>query len=66
MYAQLWIAIVMHAIGVEIYLNLTPAENHRLRRISYEKQLEAGYANPGSAGITADGWGDAERYTPRD
>ena len=51
-----------HLIGVEIYLQLTPAESHRLRRISYEKQLEAGFANPGNAGITAaNGWGDAEK-----
>jgi hypothetical protein len=57
-----WIAIFLHTVGVEIYLNLTPAEGERLRRISYEKQLEAGMKNPGSAGLTIDGWGDAEKW----
>ena len=54
----------MHIIGIEIYLGLTPRETERLRVISYEKQLEAGYANPGSAGLTVDRWGDAEKWTP--
>ncbi len=43
---------------------MTPKESERLRQVSYEKQLEAGFANPGSAGLTADRWGDAERWTP--
>lgn len=62
---QLWITIVAHLIGVEIYLALTPRESERLRRVSYEKQLEAGYPQPGSAGLTSDRWGDAEPYKPR-
>ncbi|KAL8889815.1 MAG: hypothetical protein Q9215_002957 [Flavoplaca cf. flavocitrina] len=62
--ANLWICIAVHIIGVEIYLGLTPRETERLRVISYEKQLEAGYANPGSAGLTVDRWGDAEKWTP--
>lgn len=56
---------MLHIIGVEIYLNLTPRESERLRRVSYEKQLEAGFDNPGSAGLTSDRWGDAEMYTPK-
>ncbi|KAL8658014.1 MAG: hypothetical protein Q9226_001348 [Calogaya cf. arnoldii] len=62
--ANLWICIAVHIIGVEIYLGMTPRESERLRRVSYEKQLEAGFANPGSAGLTSDRWGDAERWTP--
>ncbi|KAL9632551.1 MAG: hypothetical protein Q9204_003740 [Flavoplaca sp. TL-2023a] len=62
--ANLWICIAVHIIGVEIYLGLTPRETERLRVISYEKQLEAGYANPGSAGLTVDRWGDAEKWSP--
>ncbi|KAI4156893.1 MAG: hypothetical protein L6R39_000939 [Caloplaca ligustica] len=62
--ANLWICIAVHIIGVEIYLGLTPRESERLRRISYEKQLEAGFANPGSAGLTSDRWGDADKWTP--
>ncbi|KAF2878491.1 hypothetical protein BDV95DRAFT_601130 [Massariosphaeria phaeospora] len=63
--ALLWICIVVHLIGVEIYLGMTPREAERLRQVSYEKQLEAGFANPGCAGLTADRWGDAEKWTPK-
>lgn len=51
---QLWICIAVHIIGVETYLALTPRESEKLRRINYEKHLEAGFANPGSAGLTSD------------
>lgn len=54
----------MHLVGIEIYLQMTPRESARLRRVSYEKQLEAGMKHPGSAGLTTDRWGDAEKYTP--
>jgi hypothetical protein len=57
-----WLSVFLHTIGVEIYLNLTPAEGERLRRISYAKQLEAGMKNPGSAGLTVDRWGDADEW----
>ncbi|EUC45625.1 hypothetical protein COCMIDRAFT_94973 [Bipolaris oryzae ATCC 44560] len=59
-----WVAFALHAIGVEIYLHLTPREAQRLRQVSYQKQLEAGMRNPGSAGLTSDRLGDAERWTP--
>ena len=58
----LWMSILLHLVGVEIYLNLTPAESTRLRSISYERQLECGLAHPGSAGITSDRWGDAPAW----
>jgi uncharacterized membrane protein len=61
---SLWIALVIHAIGVEVYLRLTPAESERLRVVSYERQLEAGFDNPGSAGLTVDRFGDASRWQP--
>ncbi|KAL8721906.1 MAG: hypothetical protein Q9225_001502 [Loekoesia sp. 1 TL-2023] len=54
----------IHIIGVKIYLAMTPRESERLRRVSYEKQLEAGFASPGSAGLTSDRWGDADKWTP--
>ena len=57
-----WIAFVMHAVGLEIYLALTPAESRRLKKVSYEKQLARGYKRPGCAGTTAEMWGDAEAY----
>lgn len=60
----LWMSILLHLVGVEIYLNLTPGETNRMRTVSYERQLEAGFAHPGSAGITADRWGDAPAWQP--
>ncbi|KAK7421986.1 hypothetical protein QQZ08_009707 [Neonectria magnoliae] len=32
----LWLALAIHTIGVEIYLQLTPAEYERLRNVSYQ------------------------------
>jgi hypothetical protein len=61
---SMWIALVIHAVGVEIYLNLTPAESERLRAVSYERQLEAGFKNPGRAGLTVDRFGDAPTWQP--
>lgn len=62
--ASLWISMVLHAVGVEIYLHLTPRETERLRAASHQKQLEAGFRHPGSAGLTADRLGDAEPWSP--
>lgn len=45
-------------------LRLTPAEHNRLRQVSYEKQLEAGMRNPGSAGTTVQKFGDAPPWVP--
>lgn len=55
---SLWIAIFLHAVGVEIYLALTPREAQRLRQISYKRQFEAGYQRPGSAGLVIEEAGD--------
>lgn len=60
----LWLALAIHAVGVESYLQLTPKEAQRLRQVSYQRQLEAGMKNPGSAGLTADRLGDAEKWVP--
>lgn len=60
----LWLATAIHAIGVEVYLHLTPKEAQRLRQVSYQRQLEAGMRNPGSAGLTADRLGDSEKWLP--
>jgi len=32
--------------------------------VSYERQMERGFENPGSAGLTSDRWGDAEPWRP--
>lgn len=58
------LALVLHAIGVEIYLRLTPREGERLRQVSYERQLERGFANPGSAGLVVEKLGDADPWVP--
>ena len=60
----LWLALLIHALGIEVYLHLTPAEFERLRNISYQRQLEAGFTNPGRAGLTADRLGDSEKWVP--
>lgn len=57
-----WLALFMHAVGVEIYLAFTPRENDRLRVVSYQRQLEAGFSHPGSAGLTSDRLGDSEPW----
>lgn len=49
---------------MEIYLALTPREGERLRNVSYQRQLEAGFSHPGSSGLTADRWGDSEPWRP--
>jgi hypothetical protein len=41
-------------------LHLTPREAERLRNVSYQRQLEAGMKNPGSAGLV--GLGDCEPW----
>ncbi|UNI21278.1 hypothetical protein JDV02_007280 [Purpureocillium takamizusanense] len=60
----LWLALALHAIGIEFYLQLTPAESERLRNVSYQRQLEAGHKHPGRSGLTADRIGDAAIWTP--
>ncbi|KAI1505047.1 hypothetical protein F5X99DRAFT_301863 [Biscogniauxia marginata] len=60
-----WICIALHAVGIEVYLRLTPAEHERLRNVSYQRQLEAGMRNPGRAGLTVDRVGDSEKWKPK-
>lgn len=60
----IWMALLLHTVGVEVYLALTPRESERLRQVSYEKQLARGFKNPGSAGLTIDRWGDADEWKP--
>lgn len=62
--ASAWLSLLLHVFLVEIYLMLTGAEAQRLRIVSYRRQLEAGYRCPGSAGLTADRWGDNSPWTP--
>ncbi|KAG8733975.1 hypothetical protein FRC10_012047 [Ceratobasidium sp. 414] len=53
-----WIALLLHAIGVEIYIHSTPGEDARFRKVSYRRQLERGSTRPGSMGTTIDRLGD--------
>ncbi|KAK3376118.1 hypothetical protein B0T24DRAFT_504428, partial [Lasiosphaeria ovina] len=59
-----WLALTLHAIGIEIYLQLTPAEHERLRNVSYQRQVQAGMNHPGRAGLTADRLGDSATWRP--
>lgn len=56
------LALTLHAVLVEIYFHLTPAESERLRRVAYDRQLERGHKHPGSSGLTSDRLGDAPWY----
>lgn len=38
----LWIALTLHAVGVEIYLGCTTQESERLKKVSLERRLERG------------------------
>ncbi|EME40715.1 hypothetical protein DOTSEDRAFT_55848 [Dothistroma septosporum NZE10] len=58
----IWLAFVIHVVGGEVYLHLTTAEAERLRKISYERQMERGMVSPGSAGLTSDRLGDCEPW----
>jgi hypothetical protein len=60
-----FLALALHVIGVEIYLRLTPREGQRLRQVSATRQLEAGYKEPGSAGLVVQKFGDAEPWVMR-
>jgi hypothetical protein len=62
--AAIWLALFLHLVGLEIYLALSPRESNRLRQVSYERQMERGFKNAGSAGLTSDRWGDAEAWRP--
>lgn len=59
-----WLALTLHAVGVEIYIRLTPKENERLRMISYRKQQALGLSPAGSAGLTADRLGSSYPWVP--
>ncbi|KAK5683443.1 hypothetical protein LTS10_004975 [Elasticomyces elasticus] len=59
-----FLALWIHAIIVEVYLRLTPAESERLRQVSYERQLARGFKRPGYAGLTAGRFGDAPPFVP--
>ncbi|KAJ6188551.1 hypothetical protein N7519_003459 [Penicillium mononematosum] len=61
----MWLALVMHAVGIEAYLRLTPKEAERLRIVSYKRQLAAGMKNPGNAGLVPEKLGDMELWEPQ-
>jgi len=59
-----WLAVVLHLVGVEVYLRLTPKEAERQRQASYKKQLAAGMRNPRNSRLLVQNWGDAEKWEP--
>ncbi|KAH8891234.1 hypothetical protein GQ53DRAFT_781977 [Thozetella sp. PMI_491] len=46
-----WLGLAVNAIAVEVYLQLTPAETERLRKISHQRQLRATLSNSNSFGL---------------
>lgn len=59
------VAIIIHAVLVEFYLWLTPAEHYRLRLVSHEKQVEKGLRapkDPKGAGTESTRLGDAPEW----
>ncbi|KAI1821982.1 hypothetical protein F4861DRAFT_516635 [Xylaria intraflava] len=60
-----WVSLLLHMVGVELYLHLTSAEHERLRNLSYRRQLKKGMENPGSAGWIVDPFGDEAKWTPK-
>ncbi|CZR68853.1 uncharacterized protein PAC_18753 [Phialocephala subalpina] len=56
----LWFAILVHALGIEWFLWLSPAEATRLGNVSYGR----GSKRPSNSGLTVDRFGDAERFRP--
>ena len=60
----MWLALFIHAAGIEIYLKLTPREGERLRNVSYKRQLQAGMRNSGSAGLVLEKFGDMDAWEP--
>ena len=59
------LALIVSAIGIEVYLRLTPRESERLRLLIYERQLERGMESPWSAGLVVERIGDADAWAPR-
>ena len=60
-----FVALAIHAIVVETYLWLTPAEHYRLRCVSYERQVERGWRKRGEvrdSGLTGASVGDAPKW----
>ncbi|KAF4552065.1 Hypothetical protein D9617_11g009120 [Elsinoe fawcettii] len=64
-----WLAIAIHVGLVELYLHLTPAESHRLRVVSRERQLARGMITEEDikgAGLGAGRTGDAPEWWSRE
>ena len=47
------LAFFVHAVAVEMYLGLTPAESERLRRVSWERRVERGLEKDENANAEA-------------
>ncbi|OLN94290.1 hypothetical protein CCHL11_02816 [Colletotrichum chlorophyti] len=59
-----WLAGAIHAIGIEIYLHLTPGEAERLRQVSRQRQIEAGMRSSENGHSISDRLGSAEKWGP--
>jgi len=43
---SIWLALVVHAVAVEVFLHYTPLEAKRLQDISFHRQVKAGLISP--------------------
>ena len=59
---RLWVAMVLHAVGIEVYSRLTPRETEKLRHVSFEKQLGRRMKRPGMAELVVERFGDADEW----
>ncbi|KXJ88388.1 hypothetical protein Micbo1qcDRAFT_189882 [Microdochium bolleyi] len=41
-----WVALIIHAVLLELYLHYTAEEDQRLKKVSHQKRLAAGLINP--------------------
>jgi hypothetical protein len=61
---SIWIAMVIHVVGIELYLRLAPREHERLRAVSNKRQAAKRHKEPGSAGRVVQKLGDADVLVP--
>lgn len=60
----LWLALFMHVVRVELYSMLMPKGHECLWKVSWQRQMERGYRNPGSAGLVPEMVSDMDDWAP--
>ncbi|KAG6364529.1 hypothetical protein INS49_006130 [Diaporthe citri] len=62
--ASAFVALFLHAMGVELYLHLTSGESERLRQASYHRQSASGQRHSPRAGSDVDNFEDSAKMPP--